>query len=293
VLQQAIRSVLAHIETERQADKLRIRRTYSGKQKEPVTEELDILRKELKERGLIDELGHYIDSIERQFRSVVERLLAAASAGLTLATVIHEIEKGIAELRRAVGRDLSPDRLRQLAEHLSELVDGLTYLTRRSGKSKEKASALIGQALFNTEYRLRQHKIRVFNGLEQGDRDFTVSCTRRLIITTLVNLTDNAIWWLVNKGAADRRIYIGAREGLDGHLGIVVADNGPGFLDSPELLTQPFMSRKPDGMGFGLHVAKEIMKAHGGPLLFPQAVDGGLPEAFDGAIVALAFGEST
>ena len=77
---------------------------------------------------------------------------------------------------------------RQLAEHLSELVDGLTYLTRRSGKSKESASALIRQALFNTEYRLRHHKIQVVNGLEHGDSDFTIFCTRRLIIATLMNL---------------------------------------------------------------------------------------------------------
>ncbi len=291
--QRAILSVLAHIETERQADKLRIRATYSGKQKEPVTEELDILREELKQRGLIEELGHHLDTIERQFRNVVEQLLTAAGAGLTLATVIHEIEKGITELRRAVSRDVSEDRLRQLAEHLSELVDGLTYLTRRSGKSKEKASALIGQALFNTEYRLRHHKIQVVKGVEQGDPDFTVTCTRRLIIATLMNLIDNAIWWLVNKGASDRRIYLGTRQRLDGHAAIVVADNGPGFLDPPELLTQPFMSRKPEGMGLGLHVASEIMKAHGGRLVFPQAEDVGLPEGFNGAVVALVFGEVT
>ena len=45
-------------------------------------------------------------------------------------------------------------------------------------------------------------------------------------------------------------------------------------------------------MGLGLHVANEIMKTHGGRLLFPQAHDAGLPEAFDGAVVALAFGEA-
>ena len=64
------------------------------------------------------------------------------------------------------------------------------------------------------------------------------------------------------------------------------------FIDPPEYLTQPFMSRKPDGMGLGLHLANEIMKAHGGRLLFPQAEDVGLPEGIDGAVVALAFGES-
>jgi signal transduction histidine kinase len=291
--QKAILSVLIHIETERQMDKLRIRKAYSGKQKEPVTEEIGILREELKQRGLLDELGHHLDTIEQQYREVTERLLTAAGAGLTLATVIHEIEKGIAELRRAVNRGAPEDRIRQLAEHLNELVDGLTYLTRKSGKSKEKASVLIRQALFNTEYRLRHHKIQVENGLEKGDSDFSVTCTRRLIIATLMNLIDNAIWWLENKGGADRRIYIGTRKRLAGHPAIVVADNGPGFIDPPEFLTQPFISRKPDGMGLGLHVASEIMKAHGGKLLFPQTEDVGLPDGIGGAVVALAFGETS
>jgi signal transduction histidine kinase len=293
LFQEAILSVVANIETEREIDKLRIRKAYSGQQKEPVTEELEVLREKLKKRGLLDELAPNLDAIERQFRDVIERLLTAAGAGLTLVTVIHEIEKGIAELNRAVARKVPLERVQQLAEHLRELVDGLTYLTRKTGKSKEDASTLIRQALFNTEYRLRHHKIKVVNGLEHKDRDFNVSCTRRLIIATLMNLIDNAIWWLDNKGAVDKKIYIGTRKQLEGRPAIVVADNGPGFIDPPEYLIQPFMSRKPDGMGLGLHVANEVMKIHGGRLLFPRPDDVGLPEGFDGACVALAFGEST
>jgi nitrogen fixation/metabolism regulation signal transduction histidine kinase len=71
---------------------------------------------------------------------------------------------------------------------------------------------------------------------------------------------------------------------------IVVADNGPGFNDPPEYLVEPFMSRKPDGMGLGLHLADQVMKVQGGKLLFPERDDVTLPAEFDGAVVALVFG---
>lgn len=71
----------------------------------------------------------------------------------------------------------------------------------------------------------------------------------------------------------------------------MVADNGPGFIDPPEYLVRPFFSRKPDGMGLGLHLASEVAKLHGGTLEFPDRGDLGLPKGFDGAIVAIVFGE--
>ena len=73
-------------------------------------------------------------------------------------------------------------------------------------------------------------------------------------------------------------------------LALVIADNGPGFQDSPEYLIEPFITRKPDGMGLGLHIADQVMKTQGGKLEFPQRGDVALPKRFSGAVVALVFG---
>ena len=78
------------------------------------------------------------------------------------------------------------DQIRQLGEHLAELTEGLTYLTRKSGMAKEKASTLIRHAYFNTDYRLRFHKIKSWNGIdEEASPDFSVRGFRRLIIASL------------------------------------------------------------------------------------------------------------
>jgi signal transduction histidine kinase len=289
----AVAYALQSIEVERNMDKRRIRTAYSdSKLREPVLEDITELREIVQKKKLTEEIGPYLDRIETDFRAIRERLLTSATAGLSLSVVIHEVEKGVAELVLAVEGDKATNRIRALAKHLAELIEGFSALVRRSGVSTERASSLISQALFNLELRLKVHKIEVVKRPRRGD--FDVKCTRRLVISTIMNLIDNSIWWLDNKWGdqgGKKKILIEQLNDLDGHGAIVVADNGPGFIDPPEFLVEPFLSRKPDGMGLGLHVASEVMKAQGGALVFPDKGDIDLPKEFDGAVVALSFKE--
>lgn len=289
----AVAYALQSIEVERNMDKRRIRTAYSdSKLREPVLEDITELREIVEKKKLTEEIGPYLDRIETDFRAIRDRLLTSATAGLSLSVVIHEVEKGVAELVLAVEGDKATNRIRALAKHLAELIEGFGALVRRSGVSTERASSLVSQSLFNLELRLRVHKIEVVKRPKQGD--FELKCSRRLVISTIMNLIDNSIWWLDNKWgdqAGKKKILIEQLNDLDGHRAIVVADNGPGFIDPPEFLVEPFLSRKPDGMGLGLHVASEVMKAQGGALAFPDKGDIDLPKEFDGAVVALSFKE--
>jgi signal transduction histidine kinase len=289
-LRQAVIYALAQVEATRWRDKERLRKTYSRKSlKEPVVAELAELREEVEERGLSDELGPFIDRIDRQFQEVRDRLLTAAGPGLTLSVVVHEVEKIILELSEALKKGVAITKVKELVKHLSDVVDGISFLVRKEGSGKEKASELIRQAIFNTEYRLKAHNIRIINGIQQGSRDFSVKCVRRLIISTLMNLVDNSIYWIENKAAARRFIYIGTSFEIDGKPALVVADSGPGLQDPPEFLVEPFFTRKPDGMGLGLHIANEIAKIHKGRLIFPEPGELTLPKEVKGAVVAFQF----
>lgn len=292
-LKDAVSCAIDNITAERNQDKARLR-AGTSRLSEPVTEALSVLRGRLVDRGLADELAGDVDRIEREYREAQEKLVTAAGAGLQLMVVIHEVEKGVAELALAVHRDVDIDKIRALATHLQELITGLGYLTRKSGRKREKASTLVKQALFNINFRLRAHEIDVQADLDNCD--FAVKVTRRLLVATIMNVLDNSIYWsdvaaVPRRGqpGRDKRIYIGFRKDLGGGPAIVIADNGNGFTDEPALLTQAMVSRRPDGMGLGLHLADQIMRAHGGHVLFPEAGDAGVPPGVAGAVVALQF----
>jgi len=288
----AVEFAVTQVVWERNQDKTRIRNEYSSKKlKEPVLADLTALRDIVEKKNLTEDLGAYLDRIEADFVVIRDRFLTSASAGLSLSVVIHEVEKGVEVLVKAVKEEKTSPRIKRLAKHLADLVEGFAYLIRKSGTGWEKAGSMISRAMFNTELRLDVHKIRVTIDNHQGD--FEVKCSRRLIISTLMNLIDNSIWWLANKwGKLEnrKRIYIGISKEFKGGPAIVVADNGPGFMDPPEYLIEPFLSRKPDGMGLGLHLADQVMKVQGGKLVFPEPGDISLPKGFDGAVVALVFG---
>ena len=105
---------LAQIEFERNRDKDRIRNAYSSKLlKEPVIGEVSRLKSELKKYPQLEAtLIPIVESIEEQYVRMRDQLLTAAGTGLTLSVVIHEVEKAIKSLSRAVERESPLPELR-------------------------------------------------------------------------------------------------------------------------------------------------------------------------------------
>jgi two-component system, LuxR family, sensor kinase FixL len=83
----------------------------------------------------------------------------------------------------------------------------------------------------------------------------------------LRNLLANAVDALAVAPGRPGRIQVEARRHDDGHVRIVVADNGPGIAPQARAqVFEPFVSGKPTGMGLGLAVSRAIAEAHGGSL---------------------------
>ncbi len=294
-LKQALLYALSLAEGFRYIDKDKIRITYGLKsKKEPVVSGIKKLKKvietRVKEKNLKKEITLYLDRIEKDYENMKEILLRGAGAGLSLSIIVHEIEKMIDELKRAVEYEKVSDRIIKLVQHLSRLIEGYTLIIRKSETKIWDLKKLIDQAIFNMEYRVKVHEIDVIKDYEKRSEKFGANCARNMVINSIMNILDNSIWWLEYTKIKDKKIFIKISEHIPEHISIIIADNGLGFSLPAEDMIKPFVSAKPDGMGLGLHIASEVMKAHGGNLLFPDSDEVEIPDVFKkGAIVVLVF----
>ena len=93
----------------------------------------------------------------------------------------------------------------------------------------------------------------------------TVDGDRELLRRSLGNLVRNAL----QSGAAG--VTIAAAAGSD-EVRLTVADDGPGLpARARENLFQPFAgTARPGGVGLGLAIAREVMRAHGGDIVLER-----------------------
>ena len=89
------------------------------------------------------------------------------------------------------------------------------------------------------------------------DQDVIVKTNNGLILQVLINLLDNAIYW-VNKNESKKTEIAFQISTKDNSL--IVADNGPGIREDVEpFIFNEFFSLKSDGRGLGLYIVKEIL----------------------------------
>ena len=84
----------------------------------------------------------------------------------------------------------------------------------------------------------------------------------------LLNLIDNAIYWLGRSEVRKRRLKISTRR-LRGsqRLECRIIDSGPGIEKGDEdKIFMPGMTKRPNGFGMGLTVVAEIIEGHGGTI---------------------------
>ena len=138
--------------------------------------------------------------------------------------------------------------------------------------------------MFNTEYRLAAHNIKVIKAYSNYDGSTKVKLAKNLLIGSLMNVLDNSIYWLEKakdaKPSLNKSIYINIVED-ENYLNIVFADNGTGFLIPTDDIIEPFVTAKSNGIGLGLHISNEIMLAQKGKLLFPNTGDFEIPIDFE------------
>jgi signal transduction histidine kinase len=89
------------------------------------------------------------------------------------------------------------------------------------------------------------------------DEDVVVRTNTGLILQVLLNLMDNAIYWLKQSPTKDKEIKIK----IDGkNHQIIFSDSGIGIdKDIQEVIFSEFYSKKEEGRGLGLYIVKELL----------------------------------
>ncbi len=294
----AVDYVLSLIVRERNVDKALLTTLYKKDRViEPVLSDLndviDLVESKISEKETKDEILKYLYRINQQYKEVKEVLIKSANAGLNLSVVIHEIEKQVAAL---VGYAESGDKehIIAISLNLEKIVRGYSTMIRKSSIGETTLASIVSTAIDNYMFRFSDHKIEVLDNSK--DNELKAYLAEAEAISVLTNLLDNSIYWLSYARKDNRKISVYITDQISGYNSIIVSDNGPGFNIPTDVAVQPFITGKPHniGMGLGLHIADEMMRAMKGKLLFLDKDEIVLPKTvwqneINKAIIALCF----
>jgi signal transduction histidine kinase len=227
---------------------------------------------------------------ERERRTQAERLalLGRVSTGLA-----HEIQNPVAAIRmhaqvlqQTPRERLADQAVRALphmldgASRIEALVQQWMYLARPQPPDRVRVELrpLLESALNMLEPMLRHGGVVTEVDIPP---DLAVQGDRRRLQQVLHNVITNAAQAMAGRGTITIRA-----ERRDTSVLLTVRDTGPGFSAAAlERARELFYSEREGGMGVGLNVCDEIIRAHGGQMRLGNAPGGGaevtldLPEA--------------
>ena len=162
-----------------------------------------------------------------------------------------------------------------MTDRIGHITGELRAFSRKAGASVGPTSLkdCLEGALLLVAPRARRQGVALQRPPE--DQNYHVLANRVRLEQVLVNLLQNAMEAL--DGLPDGRIVV-ALQDLGATVQIHVSDNGPGL--SPETrahLFTPFHTTKPEGLGLGLVICRDIVAEFGGDLIAAGPSDPAFP----------------
>ncbi|WP_343060269.1 sensor histidine kinase [Brevundimonas variabilis] len=226
--------------------------------------------------------------LEKSRQLLQDELIQAnklATLGQIAAGVAHEVNQPLAAIRmhadsaglyleradsESLGRSLTT--ISDLTVRIGTITDELRAFSRKTRSEAvavEVTKALDG-ALLLAGPRLRERQIRLVRS--PLSPDISVQAERYRLEQVLLNLIQNAAEAL--NGTTDPQITVTVAT-EDDKVIVRVADNGPGVsAEIRDRLFTPFTTDKPDGMGLGLIISRDILVGFGGDLRLDPTTSG-------------------
>ena len=220
------------------------------------------------------------DELLREQHAEVVRMTRHATAGAMGVSLAHQISQPLSNVAMYlhVGRQLLADRpaepapiaaslekatgqLRQAKDILERLRDFVSRGTLRPAPTD--IGALTRKIVALAEDDARAHGVSV--RLEAASVP-PVTVDALQLEQTLINLINNAIDAAAEAVRLPGCVTVRVAA-LDKGVRIDIEDNGPGVSEVvAKHLFEPFVTTKPDGMGLGLALSRELIGAHGGTI---------------------------
>ncbi|KXJ63212.1 C4-dicarboxylate ABC transporter [Achromobacter xylosoxidans] len=227
---------------------------------------------------------------ETQLHTMKDELVQAsklALLGQVAAGVAHEVNQPVAAIRAYADnateflRRHDEGAVRENLGTIAALTDRIGHITGELRAFSRKAGATVGptdlmEALEGAILLVSPRARRQGVTLQSPPRNHNcrVQANRVRLEQVLVNLLQNGLEAL--EGTENGRIVI-ALQDLGESVQLEVHDNGPGLSDEARArLFTPFHTTKPDGLGLGLVISRDIVAEFGGELRAARAGDASL-----------------
>lgn len=177
----------------------------------------------------------------------------------------QEISGRIAWAARMNGSDAIREHTDMLIGVLQQITDGMQDLQVLFKSSRRRRKVLRVVPVLDKIHRiygnvLQQRGIR-YHKITETASPLTANTTDGVVMQVLINLFDNACYWLETVDRSEREI----RVTVDGEHGeLIFSDSGPG-IDSGDMpyIFEPFYSGKGQkGRGLGLYIARQLLERH-------------------------------
>jgi C4-dicarboxylate-specific signal transduction histidine kinase len=215
--------------------------------------------------------------IEQDFyKKQLDTTTDLAGVGLSVETASHDIMmmlgKGVEAIDNLI-KDLKGNMLseKEASEELLKIRGIFSFvdsqmkdiqLLFKSSKQRRK-QIRVGDILDKviTIYKRTLQREHIELNVEKKGSPVIAKCTDAVLLQLLINLFDNAVYWLSVVNLQEKKIQIT----LDGeNQQLIFSDNGPGIReDDKPYIFEAFYSGKEEGRGLGLYIARQLLNRMG------------------------------